>query len=94
MTKQYRIIERLRFEAESDYTVQRTKRFLFFSWWSTYRVYSMYGDPFDKAFDTVAEARAYINEKAKRDRWEKGELERVVGVFQLNAEGELVEVDV
>lgn len=91
MTKQYRILERTKFEAESVFIAQRTRKFLWlFPYWSSYKEYS-YGDQVAREFETIEAAKAFITNDAKFDRWYAKSQDRVIAVYQLNIDGELEE---
>ena len=93
MTKQYRILERPQFEKESVYIVQRTRKFLwFFPYWATYQGYTLAGNE-DCIFNTIEDAKSFIKDTAKFNRWCAERGDRVIAVYQLNNDGELEEVE-
>ena len=93
MTKQYRILERPQFEKESVYIVQRTRKFLWlFPYWATYQGYTLCGNE-DRVFDSIEDAKAFIVDTAKFNRWCAERGDRVIAVYQLNNDGELEEVE-
>lgn len=93
MTKQYRILERPQFEKESVYIVQRTRKFLWlFPYWSTYQGYTLCGNE-DRLFDSIEDAKAFIADTAKFNRWCAERGDRVIAVYQLNSSGELEEIN-
>ncbi|XKX17437.1 hypothetical protein MVUOKPPV_CDS0040 [Klebsiella phage phi1_175008] len=93
MTKQYRILERPQFEKESVYIVQRTRKFFWlFPYWSTYQGYTLAGNE-DCIFNTIEDAKSFIKDTAKFNRWCAERGDRVIAVYQLNNDGELEEVE-
>lgn len=93
MTKQYRILERPQFEKESVYIVQRNRKFLWlFPYWSTYQDYTYEGNE-DRIFYTTEDAKDFIEDTAKFNRWCAERGDRVIAVYQLNSSGELEEVE-
>ena len=93
MTKQYRILERQRFEDESVYIIQRTRKFLWlFPYWATYQGYTFTGNE-DCIFNTIEDAKAFIENTVKFNRWCAERGDRVIAVYQLNNDGELEEVE-
>ena len=93
MTKQYRILERPQFEKESVYIVQRTRKFLcLFPYWATYQGYTLAGNE-DCIFNTIEDAKSFIKDTAKFNRWCAERGDRVIAVYQLNNAGELEEVE-
>lgn len=93
MTKQYRILERPQFEKESVYIVQRTRKFLWlFPYWATYQAYTLAGNE-DCIFNTIEDAKSFIKDTAKFNRWCAERGDRVIAVYQLNNDGELEEVE-
>lgn len=92
MPTQYRIIEQPQFEKKSIYLAQYTRKFLgLFTYWSYYNV-THYGDPYPREFETIEEAKDYITNDAKFDRWYANKKDRVVAVYQLSSDGQLEEV--
>lgn len=92
MPRQYRILERPKYDAENVFIAQRTVKFLgLFPYWSTYSCYS-YGDESDREFETFEEAKAYIAADAKWDNWNGKRQDRVIALFQVDENGILTEV--
>ncbi len=92
MSRQYRILERPKFESESVFIAQRTRKFLWlFPYWSTYQTYT-YSSEVDREFESVEEAAAYIANDAKWEAWYSSRKDKVVVLFQADADGNLTEV--
>lgn len=92
MTKQYRILERPKYEAESVFIAQRTRKFLWLvPYWSTYQSYHYDGE-YDREFETYEQAKEYIIADAKWDNWNGKRQDRVIALFQVDADGNLTEV--
>ena len=70
MTKKYRIVSQDRYESEPVYKVQRLKRFFIFTWWSTYQRFT-YGGEEDKEFDKLEEAKEWLLDRVKWEKFEK-----------------------
>lgn len=92
MTRQYRILERTKFEEESVFIAQRIRKFLWlFPIWCTFKRHT-YGDDVDYEFETLEKAKAYIANDAKWEAWYTKREDRVIAMFQANENGDLVEV--
>lgn len=87
MTRQYRILERPKYNAENVFIAQRTRKFLWLiTFWETY------GGEYDREFETYEKAKAYIVEDAKWDNWNGKRQDRVIALFQVDENGVLMEV--
>ncbi len=92
MTKQYRILERSKYEAENVFIAQRTRKFLWlFPYWCTYQSWN-YAGTHDREFETYEEAKAYIEKDVKWDNWNGKRKDRVIALFQVDADGNLMEI--
>lgn len=92
MTRQYRILERPKFEKESVYIAQYSRKFLWLiPFWSTYQQYG-YESQYDREFETVEQAKTFIVEDAKWNNWNANRKDQVIAVFQMDVSGVLMEV--